>query len=698
MLDRQFVVGLDLETYKFGLLNLTPRVVCMSLANEQGVSVLGGGCSKQVMDEAFDYYLNDERYHIVGQAIRFDMACMAARNPARLPAIFRAYESGRIHSVDVREKIINLTKTGKLKVAYYPDGSSRKVDYKLSSISKKYGVGTYDEGDKDGEDALRMRFEALDDVPIASWPKDAYDYAIKDAAFARSIFLRQNGGQALPVETLHTACDFCLYLISCRGFAIDPVEKEKVEAELAEKLKPENLNLLIQYGILRPAQPPRPYARGAKNHVEFCPKKNCSCPPKMTAGEPEKVSKKTLLEFVEYLAQLYPIKFNYNPPTDKNPNGTKKIDTEFFEEYAGLSPVLGQYYERQKLQKLVTTELPRMNWQGATSPVVHPSFDVLKETSRTSSFAAKKYPSANIQNVHEDARRCYIARAGFWLLSVDVSQMELGTLAQTCLRLFGFSVLAQVIRSGKDAHAFLGASLARLLDGKFIHVGDPMELYARFKELERDDPEYYDQFRGLAKPTGLGLPGGLGAATFISFAKATYGVQIVTPRGEPDIDKAKKIKEGWIKTYPEMGKYLAYINRRCQTGPKSFSYTSPLGMTRVNASYCAAANGLALQTPGAEGAKVWLYRALRSCYDYSLGSILFGNYFPNGFIHDEIIGEVVPSVAHEAAEEMKRLLSGAFSLITPDIPMGGSAALMTRWNKKAKPVYDDQGRLTLWQP
>ena len=67
--------------------------------------------------------------------------------------------------------------------------------------------------------------------------------------------------------------------------------------------------------------------------------------------------------------------------------------------------------------------------------------------------------------------------------------------------------------------------------------------------------------------------------------------------------------------------------------------TSPLGMYRAGASYCAAANGAALQTPTAEGAKGAVFDVARACCDPEEKSILLGCR-PLLFVHDELILEI----------------------------------------------------------
>ncbi|MEI6236444.1 MAG: hypothetical protein WCT04_25590, partial [Planctomycetota bacterium] len=59
-----------------------------------------------------------------------------------------------------------------------------------------------------------------------------------------------------------------------------------------------------------------------------------------------------------------------------------------------------------------------------------------------------------------------------------------------------------------------------------------------------------DKLRDKSKAKNFGLPGGLGAKTFVEFAKAAYGVEMTE-------DQAKEEKAHWQRKWPEMEKHLA---------------------------------------------------------------------------------------------------------------------------------------------
>ena len=119
-------------------------------------------------------------------------------------------------------------------------------------------------------------------------------------------------------------------------------------------------------------------------------------------------------------------------------------------------------------------------------------------------------------------------------------------------------------------------------------------------------------------------------------------------------------------------------------------------MKRNGATYCAAANGKALQTPAAEGAKFATFNLVRACKDKSLGSILYG-VRPLAFIHDEILSEFEEDDRmYERATEKARIMVDSMKIVCPDVPIKAEPCFMYRWNKAAEPVFDDAGNLTVW--
>ena len=121
-------------------------------------------------------------------------------------------------------------------------------------------------------------------------------------------------------------------------------------------------------------------------------------------------------------------------------------------------------------------------------------------------------------------------------------------------------------------------------------------------------------------------------------------------------------------------------------------------MHRANASFCAAANGWMMQTPGAEGAKWALFLVQREC-DRDTG-ILAGCAVPD-FVHDELLMQTSTDdlvIANAQVAEAQKIMEAAHQAYCPDVKVKTEAVLMRRWYKQAEPVRNEQGLLLPWEP
>ena len=137
---------------------------------------------------------------------------------------------------------------------------------------------------------------------------------------------------------------------------------------------------------------------------------------------------------------------------------------------------------------------------------------------------------------------------------------------------------------------------------------------------------------------------------------------------------------------------------------KVFAYSTPLGLYRAGCDYCAASNGIGLQSPAAEGALMGLLNVIRACYDPDMGSILYDDVQgptcrPVAFIHDEILCEIRnDTLMTERAEAIEKIMVDAMRIITPDVTARTEVALMERWDKAAESERDLTGHRTSWKP
>lgn len=609
------------------------------------------------------------------------------------------------------------------------------------------------------------------------------------------------------LESFRTRTAWSLRLLECTGSYQDPEMILKVTKEFeTEYNKPELREPLIAAGLLLPPVPPQPYANGAIEHLSTCPghkdhpeyKKGqkfkgadrCACPPKMKAEEPEHSPQLPLFQYIWQLAAADPENIKAWPSdgcvknlkadgiydkiikkgcftkdfiwsTVKNgvavfPNElTLTVGAEWTETFAPLDPLLSIWEERKSIKKIVTDYLPKLYYTnpvtGITAPaaIIRGAFNPMVKSGRCSSFTSKLYPSRNEQNVDPRVRPCTIPRPGNVIISTDYSGMELATLAQKCINLFGYSELGNKINAGIDTHAYLAAQIAFNMDDQFAAVVRQSGvaqtsdgIYSVFKiakplkesceaELpdftavyKRNHPDkaaevvtwanFFKHYRTMAKPTGLGYPGGLGANTFRSYAKAMFSLVL-------DLDTAKKLKTIWLNTYPEMNEYLAYPPKfmidphhpaeeyEGEDGmiikDEWYAYDTPRGMHRAKCSFCECVNGMGLQSFSAEGALEALNRVTEAMWlagmdkDLSRGIDPFEGCYLINFIHDELLWESPDdNNITERAAEVERIMIAAMEELTPDVKAGAQSVAMRRWYKQAEPKYDENGRMVIWEP
>lgn len=93
-----------------------------------------------------------------------------------------------------------------------------------------------------------------------------------------------------------------------------------------------------------------------------------------------------------------------------------------------------------------------------------------------------------------------------------------------------------------------------------------------------------------------------------------------------------------------------------------------------------------------------LWEVVRECYDYSRQSLLYGSASVLAPIHDEIIAEVpVDDDLHDRATRIAEIMRREMSSILEGIRIGVEPVAMLKWDKRAKPTFDAQGKLIPWQ-
>lgn len=69
------------------------------------------------------------------------------------------------------------------------------------------------------------------------------------------------------------------------------------------------------------------------------------------------------------------------------------------------------------------------------------------------------------------------------------------------------------------------------------------------------------------------------------------------------------------------------------------------------------------------------------------------------FVHDEFVAEVpADGDLGAAADRIQALMIEGMKEVVPTLPVRVECAAMRAWSKGAEPVFDDRGRLCVWEP
>jgi DNA polymerase I-like protein with 3'-5' exonuclease and polymerase domains len=733
-------IAFDCETFLIGPGEVLPKMVCASFAwrNDKGEieTALFGNSPLDELPEKLLGLLENADYQIVTHNGSFDWGVAMSSYPQLTTAIYDAMVEGRCTDTKWREKLLNLSTTGKLDKMAMPDGSSQPILYGLANLVMQY-LDMDISSDKDDEGAWRLNYNVLDGYEASDYPEDAARYARNDAELTLRVYEGQEARKrrskiaSTQTEEFQLAASFALNLMTAWGMRTDPVAIAEMRTQLT-LLMEENQDLLIERGLLIPATEAAPMMRNGKPVLDRKAMKEAGDGvdiPKMKAAQPAKGNDIALQTHVRALYKKLGQVPQYTGATIRDAQGKEhdriSLAGEILELLADCGDeVIVQYHVRQSVKKLVTNQLPVLE----SGPVIYPNYDVLKGTGRTSSFGSPKgkaglYPATNIQQVPNeirgfDPRRCYIPREGTVFFDADYTALELACVGQVTKDLLGKSVHLERYNQGYDLHAYLGSQLALGatdgIAGEFAQqcrnagiAGDADQVYDAFmlcRPSKREEvSKFFKHYRNFAKPVGLGFPGGLGPDTMVSFARQTYGVILTA-------EQAGDFRDMWRDVYPEMPLYFDWLNSQTDDyndsdgdgwkSSKLYTYTSAMGMARRGASFCAAANGYVMQTPGGEAAKAAVIMVSRECYDPSMESVLFGCR-PIAFVHDQIIGETTKdeTLWHAQAMRVRDIMCEAAKGPLPDIEMRSDDAHLTSvWTKSSEPCFDENQNLIPWTP
>ncbi len=454
-------------------------------------------------------------------------------------------------------------------------------------------------------------------------------------------------------------------------------------------------------------------------------------------------SGKALQEILKRLEREYPELDFQRTPTEKYATSEEALLALDSHEFVAA------LLKFQGVQKLLASFVNKMGRRR-----LHPSFDVLKTTGRTSSFG-----EINAQNLPRDdrVRSCFRPAEGHVFVDADYATIEMATLAQSVQGQFGLpSKMAKAINAGKDLHRLVAACVA----------GKP-------------ESKVTAEERQKTKAINFGKPGGMGNARLKIYAKTGYGVEL-------DDEEVQALSDSWFELFPEMSDFLGGDNlgegvAQCfnltpttyfeHTGSQKFlNHPANAGRAKAPHPILGAMCLKAIKTPEPETqngraydaaeidyfwtqvaanldvipskfhqairdrqASVRLQRAimravgragvftltgrLRAKASFcARHNTVFQGLAADGaklglwhlwragfrivnFIHDEVLVEVPTksNLAHQA-EMIRHLMIKGMKAVVPDVRVDVEYAASQRWYKKAKVILDQKGKLTTWWP
>lgn len=580
----------------------------------------------------------------------------------------------------------------------------------------------------DKSDPYRLRYGELIGLPSSAWPQTEpgfWTYAAADPIATLQVAQRQF---AIARELIEPHRDHLLPdairrfgpLTCCLqvqgAIALDYISRVGVQLDLpqARDLQADIAGLVDQHRADLERLLPgcfRRYGPRSKRAGELM---------RTAAGVPRRDAKR----IKHHLAEIAKQSSEPLRPA-RNADGLVTDAVRYWKQHRDLHPFIASYVAYAQQSKLAQF------FRDLQADRIFPRYRPLVRTGRS----ACSRP--NLQQLPRDSRfrEMIVAPPGCFLLQIDFSVLELRTLAQVCLRRFGKSTLAELFRSGVDPHRYTAALL----------LGLSLE---QFSELPAADQK---QHRQRAKAINFGVPGGLGAASLVTYARHSYGVQLT-------IEQARQFRQQLIeRVYPELRAYLrddplqqladnlhcspvavrSVFGRRdrLQTaarivaGHDATPAGDPYSPELVQHVWCclrelnrnpALMADLIAKQPGVLlmrrmfwGAAATISGRIRGHVNFTqrantpfqglaadgnklaLFRLLRAGFQVCAFVHDEVLVQIPAGADYQAAvDQVQAILIKSMQELTPDIPIACEYLLADRWYKDApEQPRDPQGRL-----
>lgn len=490
-------------------------------------------------------FLNSHRdEHFVAHNVAFDYWVMLLHleraDHVAIEVLPKAADSGRLHDSMLLDMLVQIA-TG----IYRGPGQEILVPANLGILTAEYLEQTIDKNDP-----YRMRFGeliGLSDEEILNGDQGFLEYAAADVEVLYQLYpqLVDRAGNLLLSYGYHTSpehnhSDIRTASLSDYGLLTETLQVQasivlaemfrkgvNVDQGMAHQLTQQYEQRLNDVATKLDELAPQLFRRDREGNIK---RTAVSGAPSMSTA----VLKDRLEEAAGSCDQPFP------PPQSDGKTGGISTSTKLWEPYRDRSPFIGHWIGLKQTEKLLSF-LRKIE----SSSILHCRYNPLIMTGRTTCSKPRSpdIPGLNLQQIPhtEEFRSLFVPRnPGDRLLIADYSAVELRTLAAICEERFGQSRLADVLREGRDPHAFTAAMI----------VG---QNYDDFLSLRDTDSENFRFWRQAAKAVNFGVPGGLGSRGLAEYAKNTYGVEM--SENEANTFRQRLITE----VYPELNDQNGYL-------------------------------------------------------------------------------------------------------------------------------------------
>lgn len=654
------VYSLDLETELLTPTCLFPKPICLSwVDHSSGKSGIVGNNETEPDTPSLESHLG----HILCRCAQgvlklvwhngfnFDLPVIWRHFPRLRKNLIECLDKGNIHDTLIREKLYDLSTTGRIKYS----------GYSLKALAKTY-LGRDLTKYKEGDDIWRLRYGELDGLPAEQYPKEAREYCIMDVEVLRDVYeaqerIRQEKGYgSMNTEALQIKAGFALAIANERGLRVDKERLDEFEKGIDGKLEPLK-DTLISLG----------FAETSKT------------------GKFLKKNK----DFIKYLQDNYEAYVTTTEPTKTHPKGQVRIDEEALATYPP-DRVIQCRLDMSLLEKYKGTYCNQIRksgyvFRGAIGKGGIPKgYDILKETGRTSGFIQTMPREGGVRELFTTIKPDSV------LCTIDFAYIEACSMAQIYGEKLGIWGLAEYINGGDkppDYHAIMGAEWYNKVHGTFLTPES-------FTFLRSKGDEQAAHFRKISKPPGLSFSGGIGPETLCTMARG-QGVDLTMEEAVESLRVAEKAipgltdfrgiwyteHKGWLGKQIPVGRRKGAwkINKegeRYQEWDDLYGYETN-GRYRHNCTYCSMANGLSMQSPAADGAKMAIWDCFKYCIEHDGCHLVL-------FVHDELGFELPKATADEHSRRLALLQCQGMQKMLKKVRISTEYGIMTHWSKDEK--------------